>query len=208
MRDAELKSAPCAFDATVSGSFDLKACPADSRLELRVGSRIMLVANGCTEEETEYANGDAGVVTGIEPEQPAVDVMLDDGRCLAVEPHTWLEQEYRAVEDPETGEEMLELVTVGSLKQIPLKLAYALTIHKAQGMSLLRVHVDLGAGTFASGQLYVALSRCRTLAGLSLERPVHPCNLQLDHEVREFHRRVLSDEPEDGSLWTPEGSVA
>ena len=207
VRDAELKSAPCAFDATISGLFDLKACPADSRLELRVGSRIMLLANGCTEEGTEYVNGDAGVVTGIEPEQPAVDVLLDDGRRLEVKPHTWLEQEYRAVEDPETGEEVLDLVTVASLKQIPLKLAYAITIHKAQGMSMLRVHVDIGAGTFASGQLYVALSRCRTLAGLSLERPVHLCNVRLDPEVREFHRRVLSEDSRDDVLLVPEGST-
>jgi ATP-dependent DNA helicase PIF1 len=193
VRDAELVSPPVAFDGVVYGPFDMTSCPADSHLEIRLGSRAMLLANGISGEGTPYANGDTGLVTGIDPHLSMVQVLLDDGRLVAVGPHRWLEQEYQLVGDSETGERKLELMTVASFEQVPLKLAYAMTIHKSQGMSLSRVHVDLGRGTFASGQLYVALSRCRSLAGLSLQRPLNPCDVILDPEVLDFHECATSN---------------
>jgi ATP-dependent exoDNAse (exonuclease V) alpha subunit len=187
MRDAELRSPVFPFEGTTKGPFDERSCPADAHLELRMGSRVMLLANGAAADGTEYANGNTGVVTEIEPDGPTVDVLLDDGRTVSLGPHCWLEQEYRLVKDPETGEEKPRLVTVASFEQLPLKLAYAITIHKSQGMSLDRVHVDLGTGVFAGGQLYVALSRCRSIDGLSLARPLRPADVLISMDVASFH---------------------
>jgi ATP-dependent exoDNAse (exonuclease V) alpha subunit len=199
-RDAELETPSHAFDAAIEGPFDTRICPAEEQLSLRVGSRVMLVANGGTPDGTAYANGDTGVVTRIDAAKPDIDVLLNDGRRVTVGPHRWLEQEYRRVEDPDTGEETIKLVPVAALEQIPLKLAYAITIHKSQGMTLSRVHVDLDTGAFESGQLYVALSRCRSLAGLSLERPVQTRDVILAPEVRKFHQEVLMVEIPDSWL--------
>ena len=193
-RDAQLPSPPHTFNAVVNGPYDERSCPAEMRLQLRVGSRVMLLANGCTGEGTVYVNGDTGVVTGIDPGQPAVGVLLDDGRVVGVGPHRWLEQEYQLVENAQTGEEELELVTIASLDQMPLKLAYAVTIHKSQGMSLPRVHVSLEPKPFACGQLYVALSRCQSLEGLSLSRRLWPWDVLVDREVIDFHECALGRE--------------
>jgi ATP-dependent exoDNAse (exonuclease V) alpha subunit len=189
-RDARLGSTIHAFEATISGAYNVDDCPADRRLELRVGSRVMVLANSDDGDQIPHANGDTGRVVSIDPERPAIDVRLDDGREITVGRHRWLEQEYRVVEDPDTGNRELKLITIGAMQQIPLKLAYAATIHKAQGMTIARVHLDLSCGIFASGQLYVALSRCPSLAGLSLERAVSPWDAFLDPRVRQFQRRV------------------
>lgn len=193
VRDAQLRSAPFVFKAEVDGVSRLD-CPADYLLELRVGSRVMVLANEVTGGAPGYVNGDLGFVLSVEPESRTVEVKLDDDREIALGPHVWLEQEYQSVENPDTGEEELKLVPVASFEQIPLKLAYAVTIHKSQGMSLPRVHVDLGWGTFASGQLYVALSRCTSVRGLSLERPLRLRDVIFDFDVFDFHECSVAGE--------------
>jgi hypothetical protein len=117
--------------------------------------------------------------------QPTADriiVELETGETVYVEPHTW--EMLKFVLDKQT--QSLDSQTTGTFTQYPFKLAWAVTIHKAQGKTFNKVYVDLTTGTFAHGQLYVALSRCRTLEGLHLKRPIVPQDIILDKRIVEF----------------------
>jgi ATP-dependent DNA helicase PIF1 len=99
-----------------------------------------------------------------------------DGKEYEVEPVTWEARRYAY----DQGAQKIVETVAGTFKQFPLRLAWALTIHKSQGLTLDRVYIDLGRGTFAHGQAYVALSRCRTLEGLVLARPLRPQDILFD----------------------------
>jgi ATP-dependent DNA helicase PIF1 len=128
-------------------------------LDLCVGARVMMLVNG---PDGIYSNGSVGTVTDFD--ERSVYVRLDQGVDVGVERKTWEKMEYTW--DADT----LGRKVAGSMVQIPIQLAWASTIHKCQGLTLDRVHVDLERGAFEAGQAYVALSRCRTLEGLTLER--------------------------------------
>ena len=131
---------------------------------------------------TYVVNGTLGRVTAIgrDREGPAIEVLLRDGRSEQVRPHTW------DVTRPVAEGGSLTHQVLGTFTQLPMKLAWAITIHKSQGQTLERVIVDLTGGTFANGQLYVALSRCTSLEGLVLKRDVLPRDLKSDTRVRRF----------------------
>lgn len=167
------------FDAVIDGNARASDFLAPDVLELCVGARVMTLVNNVDEG---YRNGSVGTVVGmreievikkdshgIEREErvPCVDVKLDDsGDEVEITPKSWEKMEYTW--DPDT--DALGRKVVGKFEQLPLQLAWASTIHKGQGLSLDRVHVDLQFGAFEAGQAYVALSRCRTLGGLTMER--------------------------------------
>lgn len=178
------------FAAVVKDRFPESDFPTDADLELVVGARVMLLCNRRTKEgELEFANGDMGVVTGFEGDgaDAAVRVRLDKGGEFTVETYEWKNLSYVLEEDPKTHCRVLRQCEVGSFEQIPLRLAYAVTVHKAQGLSLDRVYLRLGNGCFSHGQLYTALSRCRSLSGLRLDRPVRPEDLIIDDSVMNFY---------------------
>jgi ATP-dependent exoDNAse (exonuclease V) alpha subunit len=112
----------------------------------------------------------------------AIIVELETGETVYVEPYTW--EMFKFIYSAET--ESLDSQTTGTFTQYPFKLAWAVTIHKAQGKTFSKVYVDLATGTFAHGQLYVALSRCRTLDGLYLKSPITQRDIILDKRVVEF----------------------
>jgi ATP-dependent exoDNAse (exonuclease V) alpha subunit len=112
----------------------------------------------------------------------SIDVALDNGKILEILPYTW--NKAKSKFDKESGE--LTRETLGSFTQFPLRLAWATTIHKSQGKTFDRIVIDLGRGAFAAGQSYVALSRCRTLDGITLKRPVRRSDLIMDQRILQF----------------------
>jgi ATP-dependent DNA helicase PIF1 len=177
----KLKGKEYTFPAVVKGSFDTKKAPGDMKLKLKVGAQIMMIKNDI-ESPRRWANGTLGTVENIKGSIIYVNI---DGKKHMVDMAVWEEAEYVFDRD---AEEVLRS-TKGSFVQYPIKLAWAVTIHKSQGKTFERVIVDLGSRTFAHGQAYVALSRCTNLASLYLKRPIRQSDIIVDNQVREFHQK-------------------
>jgi ATP-dependent exoDNAse (exonuclease V) alpha subunit len=170
---------------TMSGNFDPEQLPTSLVLRLKAGARVMLVNN---DPRGRWVNGDIGTVASITGSggTARLRVVLADGREEVVEPHTW--KKIRYVYDE--ANRRLSSEVVGEFRQYPLRLAWAVTIHKSQGQTFDRVIIDFGRGTFAHGQAYVALSRCRSVEGLVLRTPLQPGHLMCDPQVAEFVARL------------------
>ena len=152
------------YACVTKGKFNASRAPAPPKLRLKKGARVMAVKN---DPKKRWVNGSLGTITELT--EDAVHVKFDSGAAIRkIEPAKWDAINYKWNEAAQTMEE----TTKASFEQIPLILAWAVTIHKAQGLTLDDVRVDLGNGAFASGQTYVALSRARTLEGLSLTAPL------------------------------------
>lgn len=145
--------------------------------------------------EFEYVYGDIGIVSAIsEGSSPTVTVKLDKGNTVSLSPNRWSNYDYFIEEDKNSGKSVIRQREIDTFFQIPLKLAYTITIHKSQGLTLDSVTLRLGSGCFAHGQLYTALSRCRSIGDLSIERPVMPEDLILDQAVVDFYESI--DQPQ------------
>lgn len=203
----KIKGNSRSFHAEIHGSFPETDYPTELRLELTVGARVMVLCNQRKDGVVECVNGDIGVVSRFASgDSPIVEVQLDNGKKVQLEPHIWEKGEYSHEADPETGKPVMRQNIIGSFSQIPLRLAYAITIHKSQGLSFNSVYLRLGRGCFDHGQLYTALSRCRTLSGLQIDRPVTPEDLIIDESVVRFHLELdkrQHTEPTD-VLWYEE----
>ena len=165
------------YEASFSGKFGDREAPTDELLHLKVNARVMFLNN---DSQGRWVNGSLGTVKRLADKE--LVVVLDDGEEVEVEPYTW--NLFRFEFDRFTR--TLERHKLGSFSQIPLRLAWAVTIHKSQGKTFDRVAIDLGRGAFAPGQVYVALSRCRTLRGIFLKQPLRSEHLFLDYRVRKF----------------------
>ena len=181
---AKLKSQPRTYHADVWGTFDTSIFPTEGELTLKAGARVMLVRN---DPMGRWVNGTLGYVVELGGEEGVVvDV---DGVQHVVGRTSWDNIRYRY----DSAQRRIVAEVVGSFTQYPLRLAWAVTIHKSQGQTFQRVHVDIGRGAFAHGQVYVALSRCRTLGGLTLERSLTKRDLVFDRRIygyREVFRSV------------------
>jgi ATP-dependent DNA helicase PIF1 len=165
--------------AEITGDFAGRAFPADESLELKVGARVMFLRNDSSGEGGQrWVNGTVGVVTKI-----AATVFVDvDGEVHEVQPAIWEKFKYTY----SAATKQLRKDIVAEFQQFPLRLAWAVTIHKSQGKTYDRAIVDLGSGTFSAGQTYVALSRITALDGLYLTRPLRPSDIRVDHDVMRF----------------------
>ena len=196
---SKLKGEEHVFRAVVRGRFPESDYPTPETLSLKVGARVMTLTNKRTANgEIEYVNGEVGIIEAIEDgDDAAVRVRLDRGATVSVQRTEWNKYEYALEVDSNSGCPVIRQHEVGSYMQLPLKLAYAMTVHKAQGLSLDSVEVKLGNGCFAPGQLYTALSRCRSIKNLRIDRPVHPADAIVDPAVVEFYREIENGpEPE------------
>ncbi len=165
------------YEANVVGDFKDKDAPTDMRLTLKQGARVMCIAN---DSAGAYVNGSLGTVETLD--EMFVTVRLDDDTRVTLSPHTWTLFQSRFDEDTKS----LQQEKLGSFEQIPLRLAWAVTIHKSQGKTFDRLVLDLERGAFAHGQVYVALSRCRSLQGITLTQPIRLQHLHIDEVVTTF----------------------
>jgi ATP-dependent exoDNAse (exonuclease V) alpha subunit len=173
---AFLKALPGAareYSAQVTGEFGQTAQPTEAMLVLKAGAKVMMLRN---DADRRWVNGTIARVSRMSETSVHVEI---DGREHEIEPVAWESRRYAY---DQTAQKIVETVA-GTFKQLPLRLAWALTIHKSQGLTLDKVYIDLGRGTFAHGQAYVALSRCRSLEGLSLARPLRPEDVLFDTAV-------------------------
>ena len=167
------------FDAQVSGNFPEYSYPTDARLDLKVGAQVMFVKNDPSNEKR-YYNGRIGMVTDFFEDYILVQCPDDDEK-IAVEPLEWENSRY--VINEQTQE--METEVQGTFRQYPLRLAWAITIHKSQGLTFDKAIID-AASSFASGQVYVALSRCRTLEGMVLATPLRTDSVITDLRVEDY----------------------
>ncbi|MEL6636906.1 MAG: AAA family ATPase [Bacteroidota bacterium] len=179
---AQLPGPEITFTATIGGSFQPHLYPTKEILGLRLGSQVMFIKN---DPERKFVNGTIGKVTKLHPD--GIEVRVREGgqeRVIEVAKLEWEVLKYKA-EPNDKGE--IETEILGTFKQYPLRLAWAITIHKSQGKTFDRVIIDLGSGAFAHGQTYVALSRCRTLEGIVLKQKLRPRDIQVDERIVEFY---------------------
>lgn len=182
----ELEEEMVVIEGKITGAFKKSSCPVPLHLELKLGARVMVMVNN---KEEGYYNGSLGEVTKIYKDRTGIAVLLDTGEEVQLGPHIWEQKKFKM-----TGGKV-EQSTVGTFAQIPIRVAFAMTIHKAQGLTLDHVHIDLGSGAFACGQTYVALSRVTTREGLTLERPLSHTDIMVDPKVVKFYRWKRNNTP-------------
>lgn len=170
--------------AEINGEFGGRAYPADEALELKLGARVMFLRNDTGENGGRWVNGSVGTVKKIE-----ATVFVDvDGDIHEVRPVVW--EKFRYTYSPLT--KSLRKDVVAEFHQFPLRLAWAVTVHKSQGKTYDRAIIDLGNRAFAPGQTYVALSRISELEGLYLTRPLRPGDIIVDEDVVRFMSRATA----------------
>lgn len=181
----KIKAYEYRFRAASEGDFGNEYMPCEQELKLKLGAQVMFLNN---DSEKRWVNGSMGKVIGFrrENENYAIQVELPTKEKVAVNPHTW--ELFRPKLDPLRN--ALAYETIGSFTQYPLRLAWAITIHKSQGKTFEKAIIDFGHGTFAPGQAYVALSRCTTLEGMVLKRPLEKRHVMVDKKIADFMEKA------------------
>ncbi|MFN3740244.1 MAG: AAA family ATPase [Thermodesulfovibrionales bacterium] len=178
----EIKGRIYSYEGFLDGDFKEGDLPAPLILNIKIGSQVMLLNN---DSSGRWVNGSIGRVVDIERQRDETDIIwveLENKDVVDVTPYTWEMFEFTF----DRGSKTIVSDVVGTFTQYPLRLAWAITIHKSQGLTFDRVIIDIGRGTFSHGQLYVALSRCTSLEGLILKRPVMRRHVLMDRRVVNF----------------------
>ncbi len=179
-RLAELPGKVWMAEGIIEGDFGKEYLPTAVDLNLKKGAQIMLLNN---DSLGQWVNGTVGKIRKFEKDDEGEDVIvaeLDNGDTARITPYTWKIYRFFLKNEELRSEE------VGSFRQYPVRLAFAVTIHKSQGKTFENVVIDVGKGTFAHGQMYVALSRCTTLEGIVLKQPLRKSHILMDWQVVKF----------------------
>ena len=181
------------FHAEIKGKFPEHAYPTYEKLELKKGAQVMFIKND-SDPEKRYFNGKIGTIISISSKDISVRCPNDDFD-IEVTHETWENIKYSI--DPDTKE--IDEDIIGSFSQMPLRLAWAITIHKSQGLTFDKAIIDAEA-SFAHGQTYVALSRCKTLEGIVLKRPIKSSSIINDNRVTSFTKELEENLPDEKEL--------
>ena len=190
---------PILFKGIIDGDFPKNSLPTSKELELKVGAQIIFIKN---DYERRWVNGTIGTISGID-EEGTIYIITDDGKECDVKLDSWRNIRYKYNEEKKEIEEEV----LGTFTQYPIRLAWAITIHKSQGLTFSRVVIDFGGGVFAGGQAYVALSRCTSLDGIQLKTPINRSDIFVRQEIVNFSTRFNNRQAIDRALKQAQADV-
>lgn len=190
----QLPGQPTVFYGIIEGEFPENNLPTPMKLEIKTGAQVLFVKN---DREKRWVNGTLGTVIGMGDESDGlIYVRTEQGEDVDVEQEIWSNVRYTYNEK----EQKIEEEEIGNFRQFPIRLAWAITIHKSQGLTFNQVNIDLSGGVFAGGQTYVALSRCRSLEGINLEAPIKKENIFISPAIKSFAKTYNDQQSLDKAL--------
>lgn len=196
----ELPGDAVTFRGEVTGDFPESSLPTSRELVLKPGAQVIFIKN---DFDRRWVNGTIGVVSGFDEIEETLYVITDDGKECDVKPEHWKNIRYKYNERKKEIEEEV----LGTFSQFPVRLAWAITVHKSQGLTFSRVVIDFTGGVFAGGQAYVALSRCTSLEGIQLKKPVNRSDIFVRPEIVNFAERFNNRQAIDRALKQAQADV-
>ena len=198
---AKIESKSTVFRGEIQGEFPENALPTLMELELKPGAQVIFVKN---DQDKRWVNGTLGTVSAIDTENRRIYVITEDGKEMEVEQTVWENVCYTYNEK----EKKIEEEVLGTFRQFPLRLAWAITIHKSQGLTFRKVTIDFSGGVFAGGQAYVALSRCTSLEGISLKKEISRADIFVKPEIIQFSHQFNDSEAIGYALKEAQADIA